>query len=160
MSGFVEQYLVNIAKIIDNPPSAVVGVSAQNLYNDTNKLVDKEITAEEYNANGYLEVSESDSDEVAQAKRSLNYIKDRIFKDATGYFETAKYYTISREVIMGKEELVKLYGANKKFYAQNGIKTKEEVETDITVPHALIYFGDSTIVAVDEDITAPNWISL
>jgi hypothetical protein len=160
MTGFVEQYLVNVTKIVDNPPSSVVGVFAQNLYSDTNKLVNKEITAEEYQATGYLEVDESDSEEVAQAKRSLNYIKDRIFKDATGYFETAKYYNILREVIMGKEELVKLYGANKKFYAQNGIKTKEEVDADITVPHALIYFGDSTIVAVDEDITVPNWINL
>lgn len=160
MNGLVQQYLVNVAKIVDNPPSAVVGVFAQNLYNDTNKLVNEEITTEEYNANGYLEVNESDAEDVAQAKRSLNYIKDRIFKDATGYFETAKYYTISREVMMGKEELVKLYGANKKFYAYNGMKTAEEVSNEVSVPHALIYFANSTIVAVDEEISVANWINL
>lgn len=160
MSGFVEQYLVNIAKIIDNPPSALVGAFAQTLYNDTNKLVDKEITAEEYDANGYLDVNESDLDEVAQIKRSLNYIKDRIFKDATGYFETNKYYTISYEVIMDKEELVKLFGPNKRFYAYNGIITTGQVAEEIPVPHAVLYKDNSTIIAVDSPVNVPNWIEL
>jgi len=159
MTSFVEVYLGNIQTIINNPPSSVVGVFAQNLYNDATDLVAEEITAEQFNDTGYLEIAESDSDDVLTAKRSLNHIKDRIFKDASGYYKTAKY-DILNGVIMNRDELVKLYGANKKFYATLGIKSRDELGQAIQRQFALLYYQDSTVVVVDETLSVDNFVEI
>lgn len=159
MTSFVEQYMVNVAKIRDNPPSDVVGVLAQNLYANATKLLNNEITLDDFDRLGYIEIVDTESEDVLQAKRSLNYIKDRIFKDKTGYYEKAKY-DIPNEVKMNKEELVKLYGANKKFYAYNGILERSEIEKLVDIQFALQYYHYTTIIAVDSPISVQNFIEL
>lgn len=159
MSSFVDQYIINITRIQNNTASQEVGIYAQNLYELVNKLIQGEITAEEFNSIGQLAINDSDSIEIVQEKRSLNYIKDRIHKANTGYYEKAKY-EIPDEVKMNREELVKLYGANKKFYAYNGIMERVDIEKVVNIQFGLQYYQGITIIAVDSSISAENFIEL
>lgn len=61
---------------------------------------------------------------------------------------------------MNREELVKLYGANKKFYATLGIKSRDELEQAINKQFALLYYQDSTVVAVDETLNVDNFVEI
>ena len=59
-----------------------------------------------------------------------------------------------------RNELVHLFGANKRFYAYNGILTQTEIDQVITVPHGVLFKDNSSIVAVDNEINVANWIEL
>ena len=61
---------------------------------------------------------------------------------------------------MNREELVHLFGANKRFYAYNGILTTDEIAQNITVPHSVVFKDTSSIVAVDSEVNVANWIEL
>lgn len=61
---------------------------------------------------------------------------------------------------MDRNELVHLFGANKRFYAHNGILTTDEIDQQIAVPHSVIFKDNSSIVAVDGEIVVANWIEL
>lgn len=159
MNEFIERYLNNINNIIANPGNDQVLKFAQDLYNSVSDLLQEKITAEQFDTIAAITDNDNDSQSVTMNKRALNHIKNRIADYAFGRDNPNKY-AILNEVNMNREELVKLYGANKKFYAYNGIMERADIEKVVNIQFGLQYYQGITIIAVDTTITADNFIEL